>query len=114
MLCRFSWLRTVKANRATRYPREQVAGEVGGRWHDTAENLVRQLAAQRAEKSHPLLRRSVQLAWSDRWWCALGVATQDALAASLLAHSGKRLVLDERNVDTPELADLLDGQRWAL
>ena len=59
--------------------------EVGGRWHDTAVELVRLLAKKKVRNVHPLLRRSAELAWSDRWWCMLGVAVQDALAASLLA-----------------------------
>ena len=59
------------------------------------------------------MKRSVELAWSDRWWALLGVAAQDALAASLLNPLGKKLVLDDRNPTEPELADLLDGQRWA-
>ena len=87
--------------------------EVGGRYNEQAANWVRCLAKQKAAKQHPLLKRSVELAWSDRWWALLGVAAQDALAASLLAPYGKRLVLDDRSAPEPELADLLDGQRWA-
>ena len=44
----------------------------------------------------------------------LGIALQDALAASLLAESGKRLVLDQSAAPAPELDILLDGQRWAF
>ena len=91
-----------------------LACEVGGRWHETAVELVRQLAKLKVRNVHPLLRRSVQLAWSDRWWSLLGVAVQDALAGSLLAPNGKKLVLDRADAETPELDLLLDGQRWAL
>ena len=43
----------------------------------------------------------------------LGSATQDALAASLLAENGKKLVIDDHSVPEPALDLLLDGQRWA-
>ena len=62
----------------------------------------------------PLLRRSVQLAWKDRWCATIGVAVQDALAASLLAPDGIRLVLDQLAASSPELDSPLDGQRWAF
>ena len=39
---------------------------------------------------------------------------QDALAGSLLAPNGKKLVLDRADAETPELDLPLDGQRWAL
>ena len=87
--------------------------EVGGRWHDTAEELVRLLAKGKVKDVHPLLRRSSELAWVDRWWCMLGVAVQDAIAASLLARTGKKLVLDNGDANTPALDEVLDGQRWA-
>ena len=45
--------------------------EVGGRWNDTALTLVRHLARYKVEHVSPLLRRSVQLAWQDRWWAML-------------------------------------------
>ena len=43
----------------------------------------------------------------------LGVSVQNAIAASLLAHSGSRLVLDQSGAPIPELDSVLDGQRWA-
>ena len=39
--------------------------EVGGRWRDTAVELVRLLAKKKVRNVHPLLRRSAELAWSD-------------------------------------------------
>ena len=41
------------------------------------------------------------------------MAIQDALAASILAPSGRRLVLDAGADGAPDLDRLLDGQRWA-
>lgn len=43
----------------------------------------------------------------------LGIAVQDAIAASLLAVSGKQLVLDQSAAPIPELNVVLDGQRCA-
>ena len=54
------------------------------------------------------------MAWVDPWWVLLGIAAQDALAASLLAPQARKLVLDDNTALEPELADLLDGQRWAV
>ena len=90
-----------------------LACEVGGRWHDDVQNVVRCLAKHKAQEAHVLLRRSVELAWSDRWWAQLGVAVQSAVAASVLADTGKQLVLGETSAGAPELDALLDGQRWA-
>ena len=42
------------------------------------------------------------------------MAVQNAVAASLLAAESRKLVLDTGAADVPDLADLLDGQRWAL
>ena len=89
-----------------------LACEVGGRWSDETGELVRLLAKGKVKNEHPLLRRSAELAWHDRWWSLLGVAVQDALAASLLAPSGKTLVLDEKATTAPPLDEVLDGQRW--
>ena len=90
-----------------------LAVETGGRWHDTALDLVRLLAKRKVRSVHPLLQRSAELAWADRWWALLGCAVQNAVAGSLLARTGKRLVLDEGAADAPPLDLLLDGQRWA-
>ncbi len=61
----------------------------------------------------PLLQKTARIAWEDRWWALLGVATQGALAASLLARSGKSLVPDAPAAWAPELDILSDGQHWA-
>ena len=61
----------------------------------------------------PLLRRSAQAAWAARWWAMLGLAVQNAFAASILAPAGQRLVLDAAAADQPQLDELMDGQRWA-
>ena len=88
--------------------------ETGGRWNETAVELVRKLAKRRVQRTHPLLRRSAELAWCDRWWSLLGVSVQDAYTASLLVHSGRGLVLGDTAAGEPSLDEVLDGQRWAL
>ena len=90
-----------------------LAGEVGGRWHEDAVHWIRCLAKHKAKQQHPLLKRSVELAWTDRWWALVGAASQNALAASLLAPCGKKLILDDAAGFEPELDSLLDAQRWA-
>ena len=59
-----------------------LAAEVGGRWNHTTVHFVRQLAKHKVRTAPMVLQRSADLAWADRWWTLLGVAVQDALAAS--------------------------------
>jgi len=82
--------------------------------NDTAIDLIDRLAVYKAQHVPFSIRRSVQLAWTDRWASMLGLAVQDAIAASLLAHSGEQLVLDPSAAPIPELDSVFDGQRWAL
>ena len=87
--------------------------EVGGRWNSTALTLVRALAKHKASHSPPLLRKASQLAWADRWWALLGVTSQRALAASLLAAEGRGLTLSNPADECPPIDAVLDEQRWA-
>ncbi len=57
------------------------------------------------------LRRSAQLMVLNGWWYILGVAAQNALAASVLASPTSQLVLSGIWPPLPDLTDLLDGQR---
>ena len=88
--------------------------EVGGRWNHIALDLVDKLAKYKAHSVPKVIQRSVELAWVDRWCAMIGIAVQDALAASLLAPAGRRLVLAPSAAFVPELDLLLDGQRWAF
>ena len=90
-----------------------LACEVRRRWDEKALDVVRRLAKHKATNVHELLRRSVELAYTDRWWALLGMAVQSAVAASVLAPEGRKLVLDEKGADAPELSELLDAQRWS-
>jgi hypothetical protein len=88
-----------------------LAAEVGGRWNDTALEFVRALAKHKVQAVPRVLRRSAELAWTDRWWTILGVAIQDALAASVLAPPTHSLVIDGAATPVPELDQLLDDER---
>ena len=88
--------------------------EVGGRWSDASLDLIEKLARHKVHSVPKPLKRSAELAWIDRRCAMVGIAVQDALAASLLAPAGRRLVLDQSAALAPELDALLDGQRWAF
>ena len=62
-----------------------LACEVGGRWSQTALDTLRQLSWCKSREASRLLQRSVALAWHQRWLSFLSVATQTALAETLIA-----------------------------
>ena len=64
-----------------------LASEVGGRWSDTSLDFVRRLAAAKAAGAPPPLREATATALQARWWALLAVATQNALAATLLGDA---------------------------
>ena len=85
-----------------------LAGEVGGRWSEASERFVRMLAAAKAarEATPPLLRRATAVALQAReTWAHLAVATQDALAATLLGDAPH--LLHGRPASLPPLGELL-------
>jgi len=90
-----------------------LACEVGGRWNDESLDFVRRLARHRAAQAPPLLRQAVAQAYTRRWWCLLGVAVQDALAATVLGlpvgplPGGAALAAPPFDADV--LADLADA-----
>ena len=61
-----------------------LAGEVGGRWSDATCRLIRDLATAKSPEAAPGLRKSAAFAWENRWWSMISVATQNALAATLV------------------------------
>ncbi len=82
-----------------------LACETGGRWSATCVELVRALAAKKAEETPPLLRGAARLAWASRLWSMLSVSQQSALAATLAQDvSGE---LDAGVGEPPPLADVL-------
>ena len=62
------------------------ACEVGGCWNDKALEVVRRLVKNKVQNAHELLRRSAELAWTDRWWALLGVAVCSGARTPLVAR----------------------------
>ena len=60
-----------------------LASGVGGRWNETALGFVRALVRVYVRPQPAVLRQSVALALTRRWWAVLSVARDEALAASL-------------------------------
>ncbi|CAK0900915.1 unnamed protein product, partial [Prorocentrum cordatum] len=80
--------------------------EVGGRWGRDSLQLVRLLAKQKARAAPALLRRSAELAYTNRWWGFLSVAAQDALMATLTGD-GYLALGGAAGEDDPDLAEVL-------
>ena len=79
-----------------------LAVEEGGRWSADNFSLVRELVRLKAAPEHPLLRRSVKLAYTRRWWSMLSVQTQAAAADCILGWDSANAV-----VRPPDLATVL-------
>ena len=61
-----------------------LAVEVGGRWNDDSQALVRQLVRVRALRAPPALRAAASSAWTRRWWGMLSTAVQHAVGGTAL------------------------------
>ena len=85
-----------------------LAGEVGGRWSATTCRLLRDLAAAKSQNAAPRLRKSAAFAWETRWWSMISVATQNALAATLVDDAPHMLHAWEGTA--PPLGILLHGE----
>ncbi len=79
--------------------------------NDTSLELLSLLAKHKVRDAPPVLRRSAQLAWATRWSTLLGVALQDAVAASLLEPARKGMLLHHDLPFCPEIDELLDMER---
>ena len=88
-----------------------LAIEVGGRWSEEALDFVRLLAKSKARAYPPILRKSAQLAWANRWTGLLAVAAHRAFACSLL-----ELPIDEACCDgeAPPFEDVLHEARLSV
>ena len=85
-----------------------LAHETGGRWSHTCCELIRALAVERSSTVAPRLRDSTARAWEHRWWAMLSVATQNALAATMLDDAPHMLHAWEGS--GPPLGMLLHGE----
>ena len=83
--------------------------EVGGRWSEESWKLIRTLSKYRSRTEPELLRKSSASAWHRRWTTLLAVATQRAVATSLLflPDSGGS------NGDVPSTVAVLEDARYA-
>ncbi|CAK0821170.1 unnamed protein product, partial [Prorocentrum cordatum] len=80
--------------------------EVGGRWGRDSLQLVRLLAKQKARAAPALLRRSAELAYTNRWWGFLSVAAQNSLMATLTGD-GYLALGGAAGEGDPDLAEVL-------
>ena len=60
-----------------------------------------------------VLRKASARALTKRWWSLLRLATRGALAASLLARSGRGLFVNVPAAFTSDVEEVLSAQRWA-
>ena len=63
-----------------------LGSEIGGRWNDGSQRLVRDLVRQRALRAPPAVRSAAAAGWARRWWGALSVAIQLAVASTVLGR----------------------------
>ena len=84
-----------------------LACEIGGRWSQEAADFLRQLAEARSRSAPAVLRMSAMLGWYNRWASILAVASQAALAATLLG--GDTWAAGGRDGATPALETVLEG-----
>ena len=80
--------------------------EVFGRWSEDAIQTVREMAKLKAENASPVLRKSVEFAFSNRWWSHIGIGVQRAIAEALLCKSGAD-TLTTATAERTSLADVL-------
>ena len=58
------------------------SSEIGGRWNEAVQQLVRDLVPVRAQRAPPALPTAATSAWTRRWWTALAVAVQQAVSST--------------------------------
>ena len=86
-----------------------AAVETGGRLNRESLALLEQAAAAKARQAPVPLQRSMARVWKTRWTAMLSVATQTALAATLVNDGAK--LLDAADGAAPPCAEAwLDGR----
>ena len=63
-----------------------LGSEIGGRWSTGARRFVRDLVRLRAQCAPPAVIGAAASAWARRWWSALSVAVQLAVASTALGR----------------------------
>ena len=84
-----------------------LGSEIGGRWNATAQHFVRDLVRLRALRAPPAVHRAASSGWARRWWGALSVAVQLAVASTALGRSWPAVPAPTPNVG-PALDRVLD------
>ena len=85
--------------------------ETYGRFSETCLHLVNQLAKFRASSSPDILKKSIQRAFSQRWWAILGIAVQRAVAENILNSTADDLGFEEASSSDLYIIDVLDLNR---
>ena len=81
--------------------------EVYGQWCEDAVSLIRQFAKLKSREVHPILQKSAEYAWSNRWWDIVGIGIQRGIAESLLCENGTDLLSGGHDPNEAGLADVL-------
>ena len=63
-----------------------LGSEIGGRWNEGSQRFVRDLVRLRALRAPPAVRSAAAAGWARRWWGALSVAIQLAVASTALGR----------------------------
>ena len=110
-------LRVAERRKHATYPELSAGGpqrlvvlgaEVGGRWNDGAQRLLRDLVRLRAQRAPPALRRAATSAWARRWSGTLAMAVQQAVAGTALGpHEPQLATSAAGNPSGPDLDQLL-------
>ena len=87
-----------------------VAAEVGGRLNRESRDLLKTLANFRAQSEPRVLQNQAARIWEQRWLILLGVAIQDALAATLV-DEGSRFLNGVASIEPLSVDVWLDGLR---
>ena len=110
-----------RTNRAVDYPDVELSPhaqllhlgvETFGRWGKHSLTLVPALARSRADSAPPILKSSLQHAFTSRWFAILSVALQKSIADSVLLSSGTDLAAEAQDrLGAMPLIDVLDFNR---
>ena len=84
-----------------------LGSEIGGRWNTAAQGFVRDLVRLRALRAPPAVRAAAFSGWARRWWGALSVAVQLAVASTALGCAWPAAPLPGPS-DGPALDRVLD------
>ena len=87
-----------------------VASEIGGRMNRESRDLLKSMAAFRAQSEPRVLQSQAARIWEQRWLVLLGVAVQDAVAATLV-DEGSRFLSGSPAPEPLSVDVWLDGLR---